>query len=315
VASALALLSAVAACSSSGLPDPEAPQPAAKKTIEPPPEPVANRPYEPVMPLEPLPVAAPPPPEPDPNAPADVASPPADAAQTSSGLISKVLQPGTGNEHPGPEDIVAVHFTGWMTNGIKFESSAERGQAAEYTLGKVIPGWREGLQLMVAGEKRRFWVPGRLAYGDSPRTFGRPYGTLVYDIELVSFRRPPAPPEVPDDLTAPPAGAHRTPSGLVYQVLRKGTGKVHPKPRSVVEVHYSGWTTDGKMFDSSVVRGETSTFPLNGVIKGWTEGLQLMVVGEKARFWIPSKLAYGDTPRGGSPAGPLVFDVELISIK
>ena len=64
----------------------------------------------------------------------------------------------------------------------------------------------------------------------------------------------------------------------------------------MVEVHYSGWTTDGKMFDSSVTRGEPATFPLNGVIPGWTEGVQLMVVGEKTRFWIPGELAYDSRP-------------------
>ena len=83
----------------------------------------------------------------------------------------------------------------------------------------------------------------------------------------------------------------------------------------MVEVHYSGWTTDGKMFDSSVTRGEPATFPLNGVIPGWTEGVQLMVVGEKTRFWIPGNLAYDNSPRPGAPTGTLVFDVELLSIK
>jgi FKBP-type peptidyl-prolyl cis-trans isomerase len=90
---------------------------------------------------------------------------------------------------------------------------------------------------------------------------------------------------------------------------------VHPRPRSTVEVHYSGWTLDGKMFDSSVLRGETASFPLNGVIRGWTEGVQLMVAGEKARFWIPAKLAYGDNSSAGTPSGTLVFDIELVSIK
>jgi peptidylprolyl isomerase len=80
-------------------------------------------------------------------------------------------------------------------------------------------------------------------------------------------------------------------------------------------VHYTGWTTDGKMFDSSVARGEPATFPLNGVIKGWTEGVQLMVVGEKRRFWIPGNLAYDNSPRPGAPKGMLVFDVELLAIK
>lgn len=121
---------------------------------------------------------------------------------------------------------------------------------------------------------------------------------------------------VPEDVAAAPADAQRTPSGLAYKVLKKGTGSVHPEATSVVLVHYSGWTTDGKMFDSSVKRGEPISFPLNRVIKGWTEGLQLMVVGEKTRFWIPGNLAYGDTPsRPGAPAGTLVFDVELLKIR
>ena len=80
-------------------------------------------------------------------------------------------------------------------------------------------------------------------------------------------------------------------------------------------MHYSGWTTDGKLFDSSVMRGQPATFPLSGVIKGWTEGVQLMQVGEQTRFWIPGDLAYGDKPRRpGAPAGQLVFDIELLEI-
>ena len=83
----------------------------------------------------------------------------------------------------------------------------------------------------------------------------------------------------------------------------------------MVEVHYSGWTTKGELFDSSVARGESIAFPLNGVIKGWTEGVQLMVEGEKRRFWIPADLAYGENPGNGAPGGTLVFDVELLEIK
>jgi len=95
-------------------------------------------------------------------------------------------------------------------------------------------------------------------------------------------------------------------------VLTKGTGKTHPRANDEVTVHYTGWTTDGKMFDSSVARGAPSSFPLDRVIAGWTEGVQLMVVGEKRRFWIPEALAY----RGQrDPKGMLVFDVELLKIK
>ena len=116
----------------------------------------------------------------------------------------------------------------------------------------------------------------------------------------------------PDDVVAPPKDAQRTSSGLSSKVLVKGTGSKHPSATSTVTVHYTGWTTDGTMFDSSVVRGQRSTFPLNRVIKGWTEGLQLMVVGEKRRFWIPANLAYGES---GRVPGMLVFDVELFEFQ
>jgi peptidylprolyl isomerase len=116
----------------------------------------------------------------------------------------------------------------------------------------------------------------------------------------------------PDDVKAAPADAKKTGSGLAYKVLTPGKGKAHPTGTSEVTVHYTGWTTDGKMFDSSVTRGEPATFPLNQVIKGWTEGVQLMVEGEKTRFWIPEPLAYGGRR---APFGMLVFDVELLKIK
>ncbi len=116
----------------------------------------------------------------------------------------------------------------------------------------------------------------------------------------------------PADVAAPPADATVTPSGLASRVLEAGTGTQHPGPRSRVLVHYSGWTTDGKMFDSSVSRGQPVTFPLTNVIPGWTDGLQVMVVGEKTRFWIPEELAYQGT--ADAPQGMLVFDVELLAI-
>jgi peptidylprolyl isomerase len=116
----------------------------------------------------------------------------------------------------------------------------------------------------------------------------------------------------PSDVKAPPTDATKTPSGLAYKVVKPGTGKAHPTATSSVTVNYTGWTTDGKMFDSSVTRGQPATFPLNRVIAGWTEGVQLMVEGEKVRFWVPENLAYkGQRP----PLGMLVFDVELIKIQ
>ena len=120
----------------------------------------------------------------------------------------------------------------------------------------------------------------------------------------------------PDDVSAAPGDAETTASGLAHKILNAGTGDRHPAPTANVTVHYTGWLTDGSMFDSSVTRGQPSSFPLNGVISGWTEGLQLMVVGEKRRFWIPGDLAYGSRGRPGIPPNALlVFDVELISIQ
>ena len=119
----------------------------------------------------------------------------------------------------------------------------------------------------------------------------------------------------PDDVAAPPADAETTASGLAHKLLEAGTGTQHPSASDYVVVHYSGWLTDGTMFDSSVTRGQPARFPLNGVISGWTEGLQLMVPGEKRRFWIPANLGYGSGGRPGIPGNSmLVFDVELRSI-
>jgi peptidylprolyl isomerase len=119
----------------------------------------------------------------------------------------------------------------------------------------------------------------------------------------------------PADVAAPPTDAQTTASGLASKMLRVGMGSVHPSPRSSVTVHYTGWTTDGRMFETST-GGAPATFSVGGVIPGWTEGLQLMVVGEKRRFWIPGALAYDNIPgMPGSPQGMLVFDIELLDVR
>jgi FKBP-type peptidyl-prolyl cis-trans isomerase len=245
--------------------------------------------------------------------PSDVNAVPSDAESTASGLASRVLQAGTGAESPAAADTVTVHYSGWTTDGKLFDSSVKRGQPTSFPLNRVIPGWTEGLQLMVVGEKRRFWIPADLAYGENPGG-GRPGGLLVFDVELLGIEKAPEPPKVPEDVAAIPADAEVRESGLASRVLSAGTGTKNPSKQDMVTVHYSGWTTDGQMFDSSVMRGSPATFGLSQVIPGWTEGVQLMVEGEKRRFWIPGKLAYGDNPQGGAPAGTLVFDVELIKI-
>ncbi len=247
-------------------------------------------------------------------APDDVAAIPENATTTDTGLASRVLSKGTEDTHPGAADTVTVHYTGWTTDGKMFDSSVTRGQPASFPLNGVIKGWTEGLQFMVVGERRRFWIPANLAYGENPRP-GAPAGMLVFDVELLEIKAAIPAPTVPEDVAAAPASAEVTDSGLASRVLNEGTGKVHPTASSTVNVHYSGWTLKGEMFDSSVVRGEPISFPLNRVIKGWTEGVQLMVEGEKRRFWIPAALAYGENPMNGAPGGMLVFDVELLAIQ
>jgi FKBP-type peptidyl-prolyl cis-trans isomerase FkpA/FKBP-type peptidyl-prolyl cis-trans isomerase FklB len=110
-------------------------------------------------------------------------------------------------------------------------------------------------------------------------------------------------------------GARKTASGLVYKELKAGSGDA-PKASDTVKVHYTGTLTDGTVFDSSVKRGEPATFPVSGVIKCWTEGLQMMKVGGKAKLVCPSDIAYGDQGRPPQigPGAPLVFEVELLEI-
>lgn len=237
-----------------------------------------------------------------PPAPADLNAPPADAEKTESGLITKKLQEGSGTQKVAAGQIARIRFTVWKSDGSVLQHSPTTQMLA---VNKMLPGWREAVEMMVTGEKRRAWIPsslggGKIKEGDA----------LVIDTELMEITELP---KTPEDVAAPPADATITASGLAYKVLRPGTGTIHPTRRSTVSVHYSGWTTDGRMFDSSLLRGVPSEFPLDAVIKGWTEGLQLMVAGQRTRFWIPSKLAYGNDR--SKPRGMLVFDVELVDVQ
>jgi peptidylprolyl isomerase len=218
-----------------------------------------------------------------------------------------MVTPGNGTDKVAPTDVVTVHYTAWTPDGKMYDSSRVRGAPSMFPLNRALVGWRECVQLMTVGETRRCWLPENLAYN---RQAGRPRGMVVFDIELIDARS--APNVAPSDVKGPPDDAKRTASGLAYKVLKPGTGTKRPAQWDSVTVHYTGWTTDGKMFDSTVARGMPATLKLEDVIRGWTEGMQLMVEGERTRFWIPQNLAYKGEP--GAPRGMLVFDIDLIKI-
>lgn len=235
---------------------------------------------------------------------ADIKLPPENAEHTDSGLITQKIADGTGTEHPGADDLVKLRYSIWNGEG-KLIDTIGGNHAAVMAMTRMMPGWRETVAKMVTGEQRRSWLESDLGGGKIPD--GQ---TFVIDTELVGIIHGP---KTPEDLTLAPADAERSKSGLISKVIKPGTGTRHPSRRSTVRVNYSGWTTDGRMFDSTVLHDGPAEFPLDKVIAGWTEGLQLMTEGEVRRFWIPAKLAYADDP--SKPQGTLVFDIELLAIK
>jgi peptidylprolyl isomerase len=234
-----------------------------------------------------------------------------------SGLEWWVIQEGKGDTTPRVTDTVKVHYSGWLEEGTMFDSSVKRGAPATFPLNRVIRGWTEGVADMQVGEKRKFRIPANLAYGSRGRPSIPPDSTLIFDVELldiIDYGKVPSMEQLPGN---PVTGeAATSDSGLSWYDMTEGNGPQPAGASSTVEVHYTGWLTDGTKFDSSVDRGQTISFPLNGVIAGWTEGVGSMKVGGKRKLIIPSTLGYG--PNGMPPVIPggatLVFDVELISV-
>ena len=346
---------------------------------------------------------------------------------TDSGLQYGVLKPGAKEPGPSAEDMVRVHYTGWLTDGTQFDSSHDRGQPAKFQVSGVIKGWTEALQLMTPGARYKLVIPPELGYGAQETGNIPPNSTLVFDVELLEVINLPTFPEgneenqkelpnggncevlkkgsgeaaaegdtealafryaifSPDgrlldcsalrngnqiggtretlpfqflkDLVdvvgmgdkvrvevsqdAVPnfrsdtvwvldvVGVHKLPkfrkldadkivttdSGLKYEVIAQGEG-ASPKAEDTVEALYTGWLEDGTLFDSAHARGMPAQFPLNRVIPGWTEGLQLMKPGGIYLFEIPAELGYG--VRGSPPKIPanakLWFLVELVGVQ
>jgi FKBP-type peptidyl-prolyl cis-trans isomerase len=236
--------------------------------------------------------------------PPDVAAPPPTAVRTASGLATVVLTPGTGLVHPTPFDFALFRFVGWKSSGELFGASslAPLGPPVRSRVNDGgIPGLSEGLQLMVVGEKRRLWIPARLASAPS----AEPRPSLVMDVELVALTPAPSAPQVPEDAAAPPKSAQRTPSGLYWRFVAVGSHG-GPKPDSVVIYNATIWTRSGKLMASSIPEGEPEKGIVSGLPPPLDEAIQLMAVGDTIRIWFDEK-------QGAPPGGPYVADLELIS--
>ncbi len=225
---------------------------------------------------------------------------PGNAVESASGMQYLVLQAAK----PGALSLKPAFFeyrvTVWVRNEAGKFVAKESGvlRSNFKTIAQNSPALARAALLSPVGETRRWWfsIPGAASQNQ------------ILDLTVIG-NIDPAP--APSDVAAVPVSANRTASGLAYRVIKKGNGTGHPTLQSTITIDYSGWTPDGKLFDSSVTRGEKATFPLSGLITGWKEGLTLMSPGDTYRFWIPGHLAYDSIPNANGPKGMLVFDVTL----
>jgi peptidylprolyl isomerase len=253
---------------------------------------------------------------PAPTSSAGAAGSEENAVTTASGLRYIEVAPGSG-EAPRAGDVVSVHYKGTLDNGTVFDSSYDRGQPIQFALGRgmVIKGWDEGIALMQKGGKAKLVIPPSLGYGaQGAGGVIPPNATLTFEVELVDIQ--PGPPEAPTKVED--AQYTTTPSGLKYYDFSVGEGAEAVAGKTAV-VHYTGWLTDGTMFDSSLSRGEAFPFPVGGgrVIKGWDEGVAGMHVGGRRQLLIPPDLGYGARGAGGviPPNATLIFEVELVDVQ
>lgn len=230
---------------------------------------------------------------------------PSNAIESASGLQYVVLQPAKAGAASIKPDFFEYRITAWIKNEAGVFTAKDSGvlRSSFKAIAQTSPALARAALLSPVGETRRWWFSAA----------GNVAQTQILDLTVLGNINP-AP--VPPDVAAVPADANKTASGLAYRVIKKGNGgNGHPTLQSIITIDYSGWTPDGKLFDSSLTRGEKAVFPLNGLISGWKEGLTLMSPGDSYRFWIPGHLAYDSIPNANGPKGMLVFDVTLYSFE
>jgi peptidylprolyl isomerase len=236
---------------------------------------------------------------------------------TESGLQYVVLTEGAG-EMPNNGEVVSVHYTGWLLDGTQFDTSTDREVPFTFALGQgmVIAGWDEGIGLIKVGGRGRLIIPSELGYGSAGAgELIPPDATLVFEVELVDIL-----PGVPEAPTAVDESDYIvSESGLKYFDFVEGAGPSLKADQQAV-VHYTGWTEDGTIIDSSLTRGQPAVFivGVGQIIPGWDEGLLSMKAGGKRQLVIPPELAYGETGAGGGlvpPNATLIFEIELIEFR
>ncbi|MBP6596824.1 MAG: FKBP-type peptidyl-prolyl cis-trans isomerase [Arenimonas sp.] len=241
-------------------------------------------------------------------APQPLQAPPANAVETATGMSYVVLKAAPDQNRFVAGEWVEFTLDAWSADGVTRANARESGPQLRSirSLASEQPGLARALMTTPIGESRRWWFQADRLKPGYP---GMPDLAHVVNLTVLGEKNPV---QTPADVAAPPADAQRTPSGLAYRVIKRGPGGDKPGPGSTIEIHYSGWTPDGRVFDSSVARDERGMFPLSDLIAGWQEGVPLMSRGDTFRFWIPGKLAY-DIPTAppGSPKGMLVFDITL----
>lgn len=240
--------------------------------------------------------------------------PPLDAKEwkelkDSDGLKIWDVKEGTG-EATQANAMVTIHYTGWFKDGEIFDSSVKRETKATFPLSRLIQGWQKGIPGMKPGGVRRLLIPWKLAYGEAGRPPRIPEkADLVFEIELFAVHNIPA---ANAKEWKDVAGAE----GLKYWDIKEGKGEA-AVAGATVTIHYVGWTLDGKVFDSSLTRGEKAEFPLGSLIEGWQKGIPGMKPGTVRRLYIPWKMAYGE--QGSPPNIPakadLIFEIELFESK
>ena len=215
---------------------------------------------------------------------------------------------------------VTIHYTGWTTDGNVFDTSKKTGGPATFALDGLIKGWQKGIPGMKPGGARKLVIAPEMGYGSASKPNIPANSTLIFEVELVSFV---APRNVTAGAGRPLAdgsnGGTDDPAlrdlgeGLKYRDVKEGTGDP-VKPGASVTIHYTGWTVDGNVFDTSKKTGAPATFSLTRLIPGWQKGIPGMKPGGVRKLVIPGPLGYGESGSGENipPNATLVFEIELV---